>query len=444
MENNESNVLEYETALLGKLINSNESFDKTKGLILHTDFSVKKHQIIFKTIEDVVDRGYSLEQKPIIQLLKEEKNLDKIGGEEYIDFLVSEAGLHSNMTKYAKSIVETSRLREVKSQVKSILSEMSNNNIFADEVLEKVEMKIISSARDIRVTEFKKAREIVKEVIEEIQKKLAGEQISGLKTEFIDLDKITTGLHGGDLIILAARPSMGKTALALNIAANISKDKKVAFFSIEMPSKQIVNRLIGLTGFIPSYKIQDPKYMTESDKQKFSIASEKIKKLNLYIDDSPGIKLSELVWKAKRLFKTSGINLIIIDYLQLINSSSSYKTNRQAEVATISRTLKKLARELEVPVIALSQLSRQVEKRESKIPIMSDIRESGAIEQDADLIAFVYREAYYQLKTQTNENNDPQKIQMIIGKHRNGPTGVVNLSFNPNYGLFLDYIKEKK
>ncbi len=444
MENNESNVLEYETALLGKLINSNESFDKTKGLILHTDFSIKKHQIIFKTIEDVVDRGYSLEQKPIIQLLKEEKNLDKIGGEEYINFLVSEAGLHSNMTKYAKSIVETSRLREVKSQVKSILLEMSNNNISADEVLEKVEMKIISSARDIRVTEFKKAREIVKEVIEEIQKKLAGEQISGLKTEFIDLDKITTGLHGGDLIILAARPSMGKTALALNIAANISKDKKVAFFSIEMPSKQIVNRLIGLTGFIPSYKIQDPKYMTESDKQKFSIASEKIKKLNLYIDDSPGIKLSELVWKAKRLFKTSGIDLIIIDYLQLINSSSSYKTNRQAEVATISRTLKKLARELEVPVIALSQLSRQVEKRESKIPIMSDIRESGAIEQDADLIAFVYREAYYQLKTQTNENNDPQKIQMIIGKHRNGPTGVVNLSFNPNYGLFLDYIKEKK
>jgi replicative DNA helicase len=295
MENNESNVLEYETALLGKLINSNESFDKTKGLILHTDFSIKKHQIIFKTIEDVVDRGYSLEQKPIIQLLKEEKNLDKIGGEEYINFLVSEAGLHSNMTKYAKSIVETSRLREVKSQVKSILLEMSNNNISADEVLEKVEMKIISSARDIRVTEFKKAREIVKEVIEEIQKKLAGEQISGLKTEFIDLDKITTGLHGGDLIILAARPSMGKTALALNIAANISKDKKVAFFSIEMPSKQIVNRLIGLTGFIPSYKIQDPKYMTESDKQKFSIASEKIKKLNLYIDDSPGIKLSELV-----------------------------------------------------------------------------------------------------------------------------------------------------
>ena len=444
MKNNKNDVIDYEIALLGTIIKSNKAFDKAKEIILHSDFLDSKHQIIFLAIEKAVKQGYALEEKPIIKILKEENNFEKIGGEEYINYLISEAGLFKNITNYAKSIIEASRLREVHSKVKSILSKMDSEKISADEVLEKVEMEIISSARDTKVTEFKPVEEIVQTVIQEIHDKLSGKLVTGIKTDYKLLDKMTTGLHKGDLFILASRPSMGKTALALNIASNIAQDKNVAFFSVEMPSKQIINRLIGLMGFLPSYKIQDPKFMTESDKQKFTIATEKIKNLNFYIDDSPGIKLSELVWKAKRLNKTSKIDLIIIDYLQLISSSHSKNLNRQNEVAIISKTLKKLARELEIPVIALSQLSRQVEKRESKVPLMSDIRESGAIEQDADLIAFVYREAYYQSKVEKNENNDPQKVQIIISKHRNGPTGVVELLFNPNYGLFLDYDYSKE
>ena len=440
MKNSDKNdVIDYEKALLGTIIKSNKAFDKAKEIILHTDFLDVKHRMIFLAIETAVNRGYSLEEKPIIKILKEEKKIELIGGEEYINYLISEAGLFGNITNYAKTIIEASRLRKVHSQVKSILSKMDDEKISADEVLEKVEMEIISSARDARVSQFKPIEKIIQDVIQEIYDKLSGKKITGIKTGYKFLDQMITGLHKGDLFILASRPSMGKTALALNIASNIAKNKNVAFFSVEMSSKLIINRLIGLTGFLPSYKIQDPKFMTESDKQKLSLASEKIKSLKFYIDDSPGIKLSELVWKAKRLNKVSKIDIIIIDYLQLINASHSTNLNRQAEVATISRTLKKLARELEVPIIALSQLSRQVEKRESKIPLMSDIRESGAIEQDADLIAFIYREAYYKPKTEKNNNNDPQKVQIIISKHRNGPTGSVDLLFNPNYGLFLDY-----
>lgn len=435
-----TNVVEYERALLGAVLVDKESFDKAKGLLATEDFYDDRNKIVFQAIDDSSEQGFSIEPTPIIKLISEEGNLEKIGGPDYIDLLISDAGLSSNVLKFAEEIFEKARMRQVLLEINSLQSEIDSKNMSADEVLEQVEMNIISNQRDSSKSEFKSAKEVVKEVMEDIAKKLAGEMISGLPTEFAKLDEITGGFHKGDLIILAARPSMGKTALALNMAANIAKEKHVAFFSIEMPSKQLVNRIIGFTGNLPSKKIQKPEYMTQSDRHKFTLATEATSKLSLHLDDSPGIRLSELVWKAKRLKKNIGLDIIFIDYLQLISAGGN-SDNRQAEVSAISRTLKKLARELEIPIIALSQLSRKVEQRESKVPMMSDIRESGAIEQDADLIAFVYREDYYKPKDGDEDHSKEQKTQIIIGKHRNGPTGVVNLSFNPECGLFLDGIK---
>ena len=435
----QNNSEELESALLGSLIVNKGSFERVRGLITSDDFFNPKHKIVFQAIEDIVENGFTVERAPLIKRISDDKNLEKIGGIDYIDLLMAEAGLQSNIQKFVEKIVEESRMREVVAEIKAIQDDINKKNLSADEILQQVEMNIISNTRDVKLTQFKTAKEIVKEVLHEIEMKLNGKMISGIPTEFKDLDEITGGLHRGDLIILAARPSMGKTAFALNLAANIAKKKSVAIFSIEMPSKQLISRVIGSLGYLPSSMIQRPELMSESQKRKFSIATDKIEKLNLHIDDSPGIKLGELVWKAKRLKKNKGLDVIVIDYLQLITTAANGE-NRQAEVSAISRTLKKLARELEVPIIALSQLSRKVEQRDKKVPMMSDIRESGAIEQDADLIAFLYREAYYKEKD-AKDNGGPQTTDLIISKHRNGATGVVKMSFVPEYGLFMDKVK---
>lgn len=437
---NKYNVVEYENSLLGAILVEPEKFEKIKGLIVAKDFYDVRNQIVFQAIDDISEQGFALiEPTPIIKLLKNENNLEKIGGPHYLDHLISEAGLHQNIPNYIENIIEKARMRDVIAELDYIKKEIDGKHLSADDVLEHVESNIIANSRDSKVTDFKDAKSIIDDVLKEIELKLSGKITSGIPTEFTQLDKATGGLHKGDFIIIAARPSMGKTAFALNLAANISKTKHVGIFSIEMSSKQLMNRILGFTGFIPTSKIQKPEYLSDSENRKLSIATDKLEKYNLYIDDTPGIKLAEIVWKSKRLKKNKGLDLIIIDYLQLISTGSSNE-NRQAEVSVISRTLKKLARELEIPIIALSQLSRKVEQRESKIPIMSDLRESGAIEQDADIIAFLYREAYYASKD--NEAlNQAQETKLIIGKHRNGPTGTIKLSFNPDYGLFLDEIK---
>lgn len=431
-------AVEYERSLLGTILVEHSMIDKVKGYISPNDFYDERNKVTFQAIEDLSDQGFSIETTPILKLLENEGNTG-IVNDEYLSLLISEAGLPQNISKYMETIVEKSKMRDVIVELDALKSEIDKKHLSADDVLEQVEMNIISNARDSKVTEFKDAKTIVQEVLKEIDLKLSGKMASGIPTEFTKLDKTTGGLHKGDFIIVAARPSMGKTAFALNLAANVSKKKHVGIFSIEMSSTQLMNRVIGFTGFLSSSKIQKPEYMTDSEKKKLSIATDKVEKLKLYIDDTPGIKLAELVWKAKRLKKNRGLDLIIIDYLQLISIGNG-SDNRQAEVSVISRTLKKLARELEIPIIALSQLSRKVEQRESKIPMMSDLRESGAIEQDADIITFLYREAYYESK-ETDAANQEQTTQLIIGKHRNGPTGVIKLSFNPDYGLFLDEIK---
>ncbi len=440
---------ELERAVLGHVIYT-KSLSGVSGYLSPEDFSDKRNEIIYKSLVEL-QQGFAdnhLELVALITHLKDNKLLEKAGVHEYIASLIDAAALPANVSKYIKAIEDKSRLRKFTKDIDHIKERLTNPAITPDQMIDTVENQVLSSIRDIEIKGFEDSLRISSRAYSNIEKKAAGQAPSGVRSEFHDLDALTGGFQKGDLVILAARPSMGKTALALNIMSNIaSRGDAVAFYSIEMPSDQIFNRLFALKGLVDASKLRDPKFLSQTDWKKLDIAKEQTSKFKLFIDDTAGIKLMDLIWKAKALHKNNPLSLIVIDYLQLITTSdASNADNRQNEVSQISRSLKKLARELNVPIIALSQLSRKVEMRESKVPMMSDLRESGAIEQDADLIGFIYREDYY--KTQEEKvksaeiNNGNQKTQVIIAKHRNGPTDTIDLSFNPSYGLFSD--KPKK
>ena len=431
--------IKLEKALLGLILVNPSSINKIRGFIIANDFFDQKNRIIFSAFIDMMDEGSEIETTLLIHRLEKNNNLKKIGGDLYISELIESAGMESNITKYIKEIADKSQLRKVKKVVGEIQAEIDKSSADASVILEQVEQGILSATRDTKQKDFEDAKSVVDSSLKRIEERASQEGISGLVTEIPSLDVMTSGLQKGDLIIIAARPSMGKTAFALNLAANVSKLNTVAFFSLEMPAEQLMNRILSFTGFIDGHKLKDSNKLTSDDWKKLYVASSKAKNLNLYIDDSAGVKLAELVWKAKKLAKNVGLDMIVIDYMQLITVGSGSSDNRQAEVSAISRTLKMLARELEIPVIALSQLSRKVEQRENKTPMMSDLRESGAIEQDADIIMFLYREVYY---NKEERNKKHQGTDVIIAKHRNGAIGTIKLSFNPTIGLFTDTGKE--
>lgn len=426
-------VVEIEKSLLGAILVHEKLFYSIKGRMNAKDFFDKKNQIIFAAVEEIYDKGIEdIELPPIIEQLKKTNNLTKIGGENYLGMLMNNAGLQSNATKYMMEIIQKAELRNVKILLQSVSKEVDSATS-AENILEILEQKVINSARGIQIKEFVNSKDGVENAVKALEARALGENISGISTGYAHLDKITGGFQNGDLIILAARPSMGKTALALNLATNIARKKNVAFFSLEMPIIQLWNRILSSKAYIHGNKIKSGQNLTAEENEKIYFAKEKLAKLNLFIDDTAGIKLPELVWKAKRLAKNKGIDAIFIDYLQLIVLANEWRgENRQNEVSIISRNLKKLARDLNVPVIALSQLSRRVEQRESKVPMMSDIRESGAIEQDADLISFVYRDSYY------NKEEQEDIAKVIIAKHRNGGLGEVNFFFNAAQGSFIE------
>lgn len=438
---------ELERAVLGHVLLT-KSLNGVFGYITPKDFTDKRNEMIFQALTELQQGGgfgeNGLELAALVSILKDKKQLEKVGGHEYIASLIDEAALPANITKFIKTIENKSRLRKFTSDIESIQSKLQNPGVTPDQMLDTVENQVLSSIRDVEIKGFEASDVISSRAYSIIEKKASGQAPSGIKSDFADIDALTGGFQKGDLVILAARPSMGKTALALNLMANVAhRGEAVAFFSVEMGADQIWNRLFAFKGLIDAAKLRDPKFMTPTDWKKLDLAHELTSKYKLFIDDTAGIKIMDLVWKAKALHKNHPLSLIVIDYLQLITTGdTSGGDNRQNEVSMISRTLKKLARELGVPVIALSQLSRKVEMRESKVPMMSDLRESGAIEQDADLIAFVYREDYYKSpeeKAKSNEmNNGLQKTQVIVGKHRNGATDTIDLTFNPSYGLFSD------
>lgn len=429
------NNIEAEKSVIGAMIISAKAANHTINLLSTEDFFAPEHKIIFETIEDMMSDYQEVDIKSLSTTLVKAGKIDSAGGVEYLASIASAVVTSANIDYFIDIVLENSLARRLISVSEKIASQGYDKDNDINDLLERAERSILEIARDRRTSDFKKADSVLKDVyanIVELGK--AGGQTSGVPTGFKYLDAITNGFQPGDLVILAARPSMGKTAFALNIvqqAAELSNEP-VALFSLEMGAEQLMARMISAVGRIDG-KVLRTGQLSNEDELRLASALKTLSANKIYIDDSPVLKVMDIASKCRNLKNEHGLSLVVIDYLQLIAGPSNSRESRQIEVSEISRSLKSLARELKVPIIALSQLSRGVEQRTDKRPLMSDLRESGAIEQDADIVAFIHRDDYY-------DRDNPEvagHAELIISKHRNGATGVVNLSFEKDYNRFL-------
>lgn len=437
------NSNEAEQAVLSTMFLSKNALDKVFETVTETAFYNDNNRKIFNGLKRLYDKNIPIDMTTITNELKSTNDLDSIGGVIYLTEVLNTESTAANVDYYLKIIADDALLRrliDVSNDINQMGYDTTQN---VGDTLDEAERKILSIVKDKRSTEFQNIKDVVNRVQKNLQTLAETKgDITGIPTGWIDLDKITSGLHENQLIIIGARPAMGKTAFALNLATNVatSTGKTVALFNLEMGSEQLANRMLSSLGQIEGYKFMSGK-LNNNDYVKFNEALSQLEDTNIYIDDTPGITIGEIRSKCRRL-KTSesGLDLVIIDYLQLISGGKNYGANRQQEVSDISRALKMLAMELNIPVIALCQLSRTVESREDKRPLMSDLRESGSIEQDADIVAFLYRDDYYNKAARTDNNTSLSEL--IIGKHRNGTTGTINLLFKRDTSTFLNFTKE--
>ncbi len=434
------NDFEAEQAVLGSMLISNYACSEVIGRLNSDDFYQESHRLIYGAMLSLYDASKPIDAATVIAHLRDMNQLEKAGGVEYLVVLSESVPTTEHVEHYAKMIEEKSSLRRLIRQAENIVSGAYQEIEDVDQFISDSEQSILSVTRNRSTGEFRDVHSVIHEVTQELMRISQNNgEIAGLATKIRDFDKMTHGFQKGDLVILGARPSVGKTAFALNIATNVAHraSEAVAFFSLEMPAEQLIRRCIQAMGGIDGGLLRNAEIL-KSDANKYYAATERVSECNLYIDDTPGIKINDLIAKARRLKQEHGICLIVIDYLQLIVGNG--KESRQQEVSDISRQLKGLARELEVPVIALSQLARSVEKRDDKRPMMSDLRESGAIEQDADIIIFLYREGYYDQSADKQQNTGI--VEVNIAKHRNGPTGKVEVAFEKNYSRFSDLARQ--
>lgn len=442
------NDLEAEMSLLGAMLISKEKSVDILTKAVAQDFYDPRHEIIFNAMEELNNNMTPIDITTLSSYLSDHGQLDKVGGVEYLLQLSDSVPTVGHSEYYLKILHNKSILRRIISETTNIAEQAYNDIDNIDAFIDETEKTILSITQDRAAGEFEDIRKVVGNITKKLSELLKNKgSISGVSSGFRDLDKITSGFQKGDLIILAARPAMGKTAFALNIAANaaeVSKDPDanndpVAVFSLEMPAEQLVQRIICSKGSVEGSLIRTGEALKVASDNYYG-GADKASRLNLYIDDTAGIKINEIVAKSRKLKQEHGLKLIVIDYLQLITTNAKNRENRQQEVSEISRQLKGLARELEVPVIALSQLSRSVEQRPNKRPMMSDLRESGSIEQDADIVSFIYREDYY-ADVEEQAKAETKTAEVIIAKHRNGATGEVELVFEKNYSRFSDLAK---
>ena len=434
---------EAERAVLGGIFLNADTLPDAQEYVTADDFYKKAHRLLFQAMTDLQDNGTAIDTVTVSDYLDNHNNLDDIGGVGYITDLVAATPIASNVVYYAKIVQQKSTLRKLISTAQNIASRSYTEQDDVEGLVEDAERQIMDVSENRNQAGFKQIKDVLNQAMAQIDQLYQNDQaITGLPTGFRDLDKITTGLHEDEMIILAARPAVGKTAFALNIAQNVGTktDKSVAIFSLEMGAEQLVNRMLCSEGSIDANHLR-------TGRQNLIIAMGSLSKAKIYMDDTPGIRMAEIRAKCRRLAREQGdLGLIIIDYLQLIEGSG--QENRQQEVSAVSRQLKKLAKELHVPVIALSQLSRGVEQRQDKRPVLSDIRESGSIEQDADIVAFLYRDDYYR-DAEGDEDDDDQggnddgddnvgEVEVIIEKNRSGPRGTVKLLFVKSYNKFTN------
>ncbi|MBU6080041.1 MULTISPECIES: replicative DNA helicase [Allobacillus] len=427
--------IEAEQAVLGAIFLVPDMIVTATEILEPEDFYRVSHQRIFSMMIRLTDKGEPIDLVTITTELDDLKMLDEVGGVSYLTDIANSVPTAANIEYYARIVEEKSTLRKIIHAATDIVTKTYDEGDEVTDLLDHAEKTILDISQNKSSGRFQNIQDVLVGVYDNIEQlHNMDEEVTGIATGFRDLDYITSGFQKNDLIIVAARPSVGKTAFALNIAQNVAvnSDENVAIFSLEMGADQLVMRMLCAEGNIDAQRLRTGK-LQEEDWRKLTMAMGSLSNAGIYIDDTPGIKVNEIRSKCRRLKQESGLGMVLIDYLQLIQGNANSRESRQQEVSEISRQLKALARELEVPVIALSQLSRGVEQRQDKRPIMSDIRESGSIEQDADIVGFLYRDDYYD-----QESEKENIIEIIIAKQRNGPVGTVELAFVKEYNKFVD------
>ncbi|CDD11754.1 replicative DNA helicase [Phascolarctobacterium succinatutens CAG:287] len=440
--------IEAEQAVLGAMLIDKEAIAKATEVLSADDFYREAHRVIFSAMLELYNKNEAVDMVTVTEILKRDNKLEDIGGIAYITSLANVVLTAANVKYHAEIVAEKSVLRQLVRVSTEIAAMGYEANDDVGTLLDTAESRILEISNRKKKADFTPINDILMDSVQSIESLLQNKGgLTGIPAGFADLDKLTSGLHPSDFIILAARPSMGKTALALNIVQNVAlrahkaiggEPRSVAFFSLEMSKEQLVNRMLCAEAGIDSQRLRVGE-MHDEDWTHLWDACDTMSRAKIYIDDTAGITAMEMRSRARRLKAEHGLDLIVVDYLQLMQGSGKRNNSgdRQQEVSEISRSLKALARELDVPVLALSQLSRSVESRQVKRPMLSDLRESGSLEQDADIVAFLYREDYY------NPETENKHTELIIAKHRNGPVDTVNLFFQKQFTKFVGFTKRE-
>ncbi|QSO49613.1 replicative DNA helicase [Alicyclobacillus mengziensis] len=428
--------IEAEQAVLGAMLISQDAVTEAVELLQPDDFYRNSHQMIFEVMQGLFEHGQPVDVITVTAALQaREGALEAVGGASYVAELAASMPTALHVVHYSNIVREKAVLRRIIATATELANQGYQGEDSSADILAEAETKILSLSQNQRVRDFTHISEVLENTFERIEQLYASEgKLTGVPTGYSELDRMTSGFQRSDLIIVAARPSVGKTAFALNIAQNVAvrAGLPVAIFSLEMSKDQLVQRMLCAEAYIDGHKMRNGT-LDDDDWPKLSMGVSTLSNSPIYIDDSPGITVPEMRAKLRRLKSEAGLGFVCIDYLQLIHGRRNSGENRQQEISEISRSLKQLARELEVPVVALAQLSRGVEQRQDKRPMLSDIRESGSIEQDADIVAFLYRDDYYD-----PESERKNIIEIIIAKQRNGPTGKVDLVFLKNFNKFVN------
>jgi replicative DNA helicase len=434
--------LEAEVSVLGGVLLDNEALNRVLEVMKEGDFYRESHRKIFSAILDLYEKSEPVDLITLTEALKKRDALEAVGGVEYLNSLVNSVPTAANISYYAKIVKEKAILRKLINRSTDIISQVYGVSGDVDDFLDQAERSIFEISEDRVRPSFYSLKDIIKSSFKTIERLYEKRQlITGVPTGFTKLDELTSGLQPSDLIIVAGRPSMGKTALALDIAAHAAVEGGIpsAIFSLEMAKEQLALRMLCSEAKVDAHRLRGG-FLSESDWPKLTRAAGSLSEAPIFIDDTPGLSALEMRAKSRRLKAEHNLGLVVVDYLQLMRGRAD-SDNREQEISDISRSLKALAKELNVPVMALSQLNRRVEERGDRRPQLSDLRESGAIEQDADVIIFLYRDEVY---NKSEDNPNKGKAEIIIGKQRNGPTDKFELTFLDKFTCFenLTYLQE--
>ena len=431
--------IDAEQAILGSMFLSEKALERITERLNKDMFYLDSHKKIFDTIKKLADKKVPIDITTVTAELEKKKLLNQVGGVEYLTQIINIVPTAANADEYINIIEEKFLRRNLIEAGTDIANSGFSSTEDIGDILDEAEKKIFDVVKNRRGSEFKSIQDVLFKAQADLEKLSSQKgEITGVPSGYYDIDRLTAGFHENELIIIAARPAMGKTAFAVNLAVNMAMNAKktVALFNMEMGAEQLISRMLSSVGQIEASKLRTGK-LEHQDWKRVNEAISRLADTKIFIDDTPGMTVSEIRAKCRRLANSEdGLDIVIIDYLQLISGSARYAGQRQQEVSEISRSLKTMAMELNIPVIALAQLSRSVEGREDKRPLLSDLRESGSIEQDADIVAFLYRDDYYNKETAIDENTS--KSEFIISKHRSGPTTTVNLIFKRDTSSFFN------